>query len=118
MIAGRALALIGFIVMTVALTWGFSVGHFWTEGSVLMQMPWGVISVIDVYTGATLFACWIGYRERSMAKTAFWVILTFFMGNWATTLYALLAFRASRGDAQVFLMGPKTKITPGVISAK
>ncbi len=107
MTVARLLALVGFLTMTAALTWGFTVGHFWTEGSVLMRLPWGIISVIDVYTGASLFSGWIAYRERSVWKTFLWTVLIFVMGNWATTLYALLAFRSSSGDARAFWLGPR-----------
>jgi hypothetical protein len=105
MTGARAVAGVGFVVMTIALAWGFTTGHFWEEGSVLMGMPWGVISVIDVYTGASLFSGWIAYRERSAWKTAAWVVLIFVMGNWATTLYALIAAGSSGGDARRFWMG-------------
>ena len=105
MTTGRFLALAAFLTMTAALAWGFTTGHFWKEGAVLMDMPWGVISIIDVYTGAALFSGWIAYRERSVPRTLAWVALIFVMGNWATTLYALLAFRSARGDATTFWMG-------------
>lgn len=105
MTAGRLLAGIGFLTMAVALTWGFTVGHFWTEGSVLMSLPWGKITLIDFYTGVALFCGWIAYRERSIWKTALWVVLICLLGNLMTSLYVLLAFRKSGRNAQQFWMG-------------
>ena len=57
------------VTMTCAITWAFVTGDFWREGAILMRLPWGVMSVIDVYTGGTLFAGWIAARERSVART-------------------------------------------------
>jgi hypothetical protein len=93
------------LIMTAALTWGFSVGDFWGEGAQLIRLPWGVISVIDVYTGAALFSGWIAFRERSRAAVAAWVLAIILLGNLATSAYALLALRKSRGDMLQFWMG-------------
>ena len=91
--------------MTAALGWGFTVGDFWGEGAILMRMPWGVISIIDVYAGATLFTGWIAYRERSPLIVASWAIAIFVLGNFATSTYALWALSRSGGDAHRFWLG-------------
>jgi hypothetical protein len=51
--------------MTVVLVYGFGFGDFAGEGAKLLAMPWGVVSLADLYTGFLLFAGWIIYRERS-----------------------------------------------------
>jgi hypothetical protein len=94
-----------FVTMVCALTWGFLTGDFWREGAAQMAMPWGVISVIDVYAGGTLFAGWIAARERSVPRTAAWVVAIVVLGNFATSLYALLAWRAAGGDARRYWLG-------------
>jgi hypothetical protein len=104
---GRALLIGGCLAtMTAAITYGLVAGDFWGEGRVIMRMPWGVISVIDVYAGAALFSGWIAARERSALKTAGWVVAIVVLGNFATSLYALLALRSSGGDATLFWLGP------------
>ena len=114
--AGRALVWVGFLAMAASLTWAFSVGHFWTEGSVLMSLPWGKVTLIDFYTGASLFCGWVAYRERSVWKTIIWVVLVVLLGNLMTTLYVLLALRTSRQDARLFWMGRRApKTTSGVV---
>lgn len=105
MTGARIVGLIGFLVMTAALAWGFTVGHFWTEGAVLVSLPWGVITLIDFYTGATLFCCWVAYREQSAWKTIAWTMAVFLLGNLMTSLYVLLALRSSGRDARTFWMG-------------
>lgn len=110
---GRGLLIGGCLVtMTAAITYGFVAGDFWREGRVIMRMPWGVISVIDVYAGGALFAGWIAARERSALRTAGWVVAIFVLGNWATSLYALIALRSSGGDATLFWLGPHAQVRP------
>ena len=95
--------------MTAAIGYGLVAGDFWREGRILMRMPWGVISVIDVYAGGALFSGWIAMRERSVARTAGWVVSIFFLGNFATALYALVALRSSNGDAMLCWLGPHAR---------
>jgi hypothetical protein len=107
---GRGLLIGGCLVtMTAAITYGLVTGDFWREGRAIMRMPWGVVSVIDVYAGGALFAGWIGARERSVVRTAGWVCAIFVLGNFATSLYALIALRTSGGDATLFWLGPHAR---------
>jgi hypothetical protein len=107
---GRGLLIGGCLAtMIAAVTYGLVAGDFWGEGRVIMRLPWGVISVIDVYAGGALFAGWIAARERSILRTAAWVLAIFVLGNVATSLYALIALRASGGDAARFWLGPHAR---------
>ncbi|CAN5365838.1 hypothetical protein BH23ACI1_BH23ACI1_14330 [soil metagenome] len=100
-----ALALACFFIMSAALAWGFTSGDFWREGAILTSLPWGIISIVDIYTGGALFAGWIAYREHSIARTALWIVLILVLGHWSTSLYVLLALASSEGDVQRFWMG-------------
>jgi hypothetical protein len=95
--------------MTAVLIYGFTVGDFSAEGSRLLSKPWGIVSLVDLYVGFTLFSCWIVFRERSLAPSVFWVALMMVLGFWAGALYALLAVRSSRGDWERFC----TALVPG-----
>lgn len=98
---------IGFVlaVMAASITWGFVAGSFWEEGAALLEMPWGVITIIDVYAGATLFLGWIAFRERSVMRVLAWAVALFVLGNLATAAYALNALITSGGHATRFWMG-------------
>ena len=107
---GRGLLIGGCLAtMTAAVTYGLVAGDFWREGRVIMRLPWGVISIIDVYAGGALFSGWIAARERSVLRTAGWVVAIFVLGNVATSLYALIALRTSDGDATLFWLGPHAR---------
>ena len=108
--SGRGLLIGGCLVtMTAAMTYGRVAGDYCGVGRVIMRMPWGVISVIDVYAGGALFAGWIAARERSALRTTGWVVAIFVLGNVATSLYALIALRTSGGDATLFWLGPHAR---------
>lgn len=107
---GRGLLIGGCLAtMTAAIGYGLVAGDFWREGRAIVHMPWGVITIIDVYAGGALFAGWIAARERSALRTAGWVVAIFFLGNVATSLYALIALRSSGGDATLFWLGPHAR---------
>lgn len=101
----KSIALLGLVAMTVALIYGFAAGDFFEEGRQLLSMPWGIVSLVDLYVGFVLFSAWIIYRERSPARSAVWVVLMMILGFWTASLYAFLALRASGGVWRRFWLG-------------
>ena len=105
MTVAKIVAALGALAMAAVLIYGFSVGDFGGEGQVLLSMPWGIVSLIDVYVGFILFSGWIVYREKSLLRSAIWVIAVMVLGNLTASLYALIALITSRGDWKRFWMG-------------
>ncbi len=101
----KLIAVAGLVAMTGILIYGFTVGNFSEEGSVLLSMPWGIVSMVDLYVGFTLFSGWIVYREGSFLRALPWVILMMVLGFFTASLYTLLALQNSGGDWQKFWMG-------------
>lgn len=101
----KIIAIIGLLAMSAVLIYGFTVGDFSGEGSKLITMPWGIVSLVDLYVGFALFSGWIVYREKSWLTAVIWVILMMVLGFWAGSLYALLALVKSKGDWKFFWMG-------------
>ena len=106
-----ALALIGFIIMSVSITTAFIVGDFFQEGSALLSLAWGKVSLIDVYIGFIIFCGWIIYREQSVGRSLIWVILMMIFGNMTACLYILIALRQSRGNWSRFWLGDRVEAT-------
>ena len=104
---GMTIAVLGLVVMTAVLIYGFTVGDFAAEGAVLTRMPWGIVSLVDLYTGFVLFSGWIFFREKSLLRAVLWTGAVMVLGHFATSLYALLALRASKGDWRRFWMGQR-----------
>ena len=51
----KVLALLGLLAMTGILIYAFTSGTFSSDGAKLLAMPWGIVSLVDLYTGFTLF---------------------------------------------------------------
>ncbi len=104
----KLIALAGLLAMTGVLVYGFTVGDFFQEGSQLLSMPWGIVSLVDLYAGFALFSVWIVYREKSPLRSVIWVVLMMVLGFWTGSLYTLLALQTSGGDWQRFWKGQRT----------
>jgi hypothetical protein len=107
--AAKLVALLGLLAMTGILIYGFTVGDFAGESRILLSMPWGIVSLVDLYVGFTLFSCWIIYRERSFARSIVWVVLVMVLGFFTASLYVLVALQTSGGDWRRFWMGKRTE---------
>jgi hypothetical protein len=105
----KGIALLGLLSMTAVLIYGFTVGDFSAEGRQLLSMPWGIVSLVDLYVGFTLFSCWIVYREHSLGRSIVWVILMMVLGFFTASLYTLIALQTSSGDWERFWMGNRVK---------
>jgi hypothetical protein len=101
------LASAGLFAMSAVLAYGFVAGNFIDEGGELLSMPWGIVSLVDLYVGFALFSGWIAYRERSRLRALIWILLVMVLGFFAASLYALLALRSSSGSWLRFWMGAR-----------
>ena len=105
----KIIALAGLLAMTGILIYGFTSGDFSAEGSKLLSMPWGIVSLVDLYVGFALFSCWIVFRERAILPSVIWVVLMMVLGFWTGALYTLIALQTSRGDWNRFWYGKRAK---------
>jgi hypothetical protein len=101
----KVVSLLGTLAMAGALIYGFTVGDFAAEGNVLLSMPWGIVSLVDVYVGFILFSGWVVYREKSLTRSIVWVLFIMVLGNFTAGLYTFLALQTSGGDWRKFWMG-------------
>ena len=108
--AAKIVAAAGLAAMTGVLIYGFVVGDFGSDGAEILANPWGIVSLVDLYTGFILFSGWIIYREGLSIQSAVWVILMMVLGFFTASLYTLIALYQSRGDWTVFWMGKKAGV--------
>ena len=104
----KIISILGMLAMTAILIYGFTVGDFFGEGSKLFAMPWGIVSLVDLYTGFTLFSMWIIYREKSLPVAILWTIAMMTLGFFAGSLYAFFALQNSGNDWRKFWLGKNT----------
>jgi hypothetical protein len=105
MAIAKIIAVVGLLAMTAVLIYGFTVGDFGSDGGEILRNPWGVVSLVDLYTGFILFSGWIVYREKSFLPSLIWVILMMVLGFFTASLYTLIALIQSGGDWKKFWLG-------------
>ena len=93
------------LLMAGVLYYGFTVGDFWKDGGELLDNPWGIVSLFDVYVGFFFFIGWIVYRESCLGIILFWSVAILLGGNVVSGLYAVITLVRSKGDAKLFFMG-------------
>jgi hypothetical protein len=108
--AFKLLAVTGTLIMFLTLTYGFIVGDFFKEGSILISMAWGKVSLIDVYIGFFLFSGWVIFREKKWLTSALWIILIMVLGNFITCLYVTITLFQSGGDFKWFWLGKHAQL--------
>ena len=99
-----------FIINIAMLIYTFAVGNITSEGSKLLQLPWGVYTFIDIYSMFIIFSGWIWFRTESLWARILGVLFTLVLGSGFCFLYILgLLFSVEDGDWETFYMGYKSK---------
>ena len=106
------MASLGALAMTVILVYALVEGSFVGEGRQLLAMPWGSVSLVDLYVGFLLFAAWILYREGITLPSVLWIVAVMTLGSLAICVYVLVCVRTSKGDCQSFFMGRHVRPSP------
>lgn len=104
MLAIRTVAITGVVVMTAAIVMGFVSGDFAEEGSEIIGLAWGRVTLIDLYVGVALFAAFVVWRERRVGSAVAWIASFVVLGNLATALYVAVA--AMRAESVEDLLRP------------
>jgi hypothetical protein len=75
-------------------------------GAAIIAVPWGQVTLIDLYAGFFFSAVWIVSTERPWGRVAFWLLGLAVLGNIATLgLFALRGWHA-RSVADVLVPRP------------
>ena len=93
----RILAWFVVAAMIAAIAYGFAAGSFSEEGSSILGLAWGKVTLIDLYLGFAMFGAWIAFRERDIPRVAGWWVALAVLGNLTAGIY--LAMAASRADS-------------------
>jgi hypothetical protein len=101
----KLIALLGLIAMSAALVYGFTIGDFFADGALIVANPWGIVSLVDLYTGFALFGAWIYYREANKLIALVWIAILMLLGFWLASLYVLIQLYKSNGNYSKFFLG-------------
>ena len=96
------------IVMFAAIGISFATGEFSDEGSIILDLAWGRMTLIDVYVGVALLWGWVILREEKLWVAVAWLPVFIVLGHGGTALYAAIAsFRTD--DVRTFLLGARAR---------
>lgn len=101
----KIISTLGAIAMTIALLNGFINGSFTDDGSVILNNPWGIVSLVDLYVGFILFSMWIYFRERSVLISILWILSVMILGFFSVSIYILIALYKSNENWIDFFFG-------------
>ena len=72
--------------------------------SPIPDLPWGIVSLVDLYSGFILICVWIIYKE-SLPTAIIWSFFVLILGNLTTAIYVIYSINKSRGNIVHFFMG-------------
>jgi hypothetical protein len=99
----RILSAVAVVVMMASIAQGVVAGDFAGEGGAIWALPWGKVTLIDLYVGLVFFAAWIAFRERRPARVAGWWLALVVTGNLGAGLYLLWAALRSSTPRELLL---------------
>lgn len=86
------IAILG-IAFTALLIWAAVRGDFMAEGAALVTMPWGRVSLADLYLGFVIYALAVCLVERGNGARAFWALPVFILGNVWSALWIVVRWK-------------------------
>jgi len=101
----RTVTGIGAAGMAAVLIYALTRGDFSQEGARLLSMPWGIVSLVDLYVGFALLSGWILFRKASRGRAVVWILFIQLLGSLTASVYAFLALGSSGGDWRRFWLG-------------
>lgn len=101
----RIIAWLSLLIMAFMIVFSLSTGDFFEQGSILMGLVWGQMSLVDLYVAFLLVYIWIFYKETKILPRIIWAILLIVTGSLATALYILI--ESYRQDSIVNLLVKK-----------
>ena len=69
----------------------------------IWALPWGRVSLIDIYVGLSFFALWVAFREKSPWVVGGWWLGLLILGNLAAAVYLVVASFSSRTPHELML---------------
>ena len=90
------------VTMTIVIIWAQSEVSIFE--SPIPNLPWGVVSLVDLYSVFVLFSLWIFYKENILPAVV-WTFFVMTLGSFTIALYVIYSINKSDGNIQKFFMG-------------
>ena len=86
----RLILLVSICLFILALGLAFTRGDFGGEASLIYQMIWGKIMLLDLYVGFVCFSVFIFFIEKNWKKVFLWALPLMVLGNVVALVYLLV----------------------------
>ncbi|MGL4821264.1 MAG: hypothetical protein ACRC5C_15035 [Bacilli bacterium] len=97
---------VGALSMGVSIVYGLTIGDFWGEGSVLLGLLWGKITMLDIYLAFLTFSGWMFWREGGVnVRSVVLFVGILVLGSFTICAYTFWAMHTARGDWMKFWQG-------------
>lgn len=113
MIAIRVFSVVAVLVMAGVIAFGFVSGDFTGEGSQILGLAWGKVTLVDLIVGLAIFGFWVALRERRVFSTVIWWVGLLVLGNFAAAVYLAWAGFTSDDVRELLLGRDRTTATVG-----
>ncbi len=97
----------GLLIMLTVILYALIYGDFFKEGAALVEMTWGMVTLVDLYLGLLLFSFWIMWREENKAIAFLWSLLVLLLGNMLSCIYIIKAVYDAEGNMMKFWLGDR-----------
>lgn len=77
----RLIALVLAAAFVALVGWASWRGDFGAEFGAITAMPWGRVSLIDLYLGFLIYAAFVWSLETDLKMRLLWIVPVFFLGN-------------------------------------
>jgi hypothetical protein len=91
MVTIRITAAVGLAAMLTVIVWASVTASFGDDGSALLELAWGRVTLVDLYLALLLGWAWIAWREGSAQRALLWLVAIVTTGSVALLGYVLLA---------------------------
>lgn len=90
----QVLVAVGGLILLAACVWAGVIrgSNVLTEGAQILDLPWGVVTLIDLYFGFFIAACLIIAFERRWWVGFAWAVPLLLLGNLVTALWFVIRF--------------------------
>jgi hypothetical protein len=88
--------------LVAGIVWAIPSGSVVTALIAIGGMPWGAVTLVDLYVGFAIAYGWMLVVERRTWPRLGWLLLMLGLGNLATALFVLARCFAARSVTDIF----------------
>lgn len=88
----KALLTALFTFFLILIVWAILQKPITESGALLLNDPWGIVTLVDLYIGFLIFILFVHILEKTFWKTALWAIFLLTLGNLVSLAYIVFNY--------------------------